>query len=305
MKAQPLILIALIFTAFHAQAKLVHSLDEEFSQKQLRIMAFEYNNHPLDIKTTAYWLKKVFPEKQNQKYVDKIYLKTKNKNLKPKLFYYPTYLEVRMYGKSYGKIDEIDPLNHSVNLNGQTITFSDGQDLEKLHKQVMSALQFQSALNLQDLFFPKAYAQYNETAIWSLLAFYAMIPLMRSSQSTHNFEGQLQRVTYKDLCDNPTNRATISRILTQDYLRDHTGQPQQASQNEISLFAYTFQKHDPNGLAPLSSCTSYWLNQRKDWANKAQRVQGICQMARRAKRLCVQLKKSEDKKTKTPEPAKF
>src|SRR5690606_195445 len=180
---QKMISIVLIFNIavlmpLQSHAELVHTINDTISQQKLRMMVFHTNNKKFDLKESIAWLKKNYPNKEDHAYIDQQVKKLKYK-IKPVLYYFPDYIEVRSYGHSYGKISGIDFLNNSVQLNKQDIYFKKSYGIANIHQQIISAMEGHISWSPMDFLIPKADAFVN---IAGAIALFFMVKALRDAQ---------------------------------------------------------------------------------------------------------------------------
>lgn len=243
-----------------ANAKLVHSLNDMVSQKLIREFVFKRNNRKFSFQESITWLKKNYPTQADHQYINKHFKQVKF-GFKPVLFYYPEYIELRVFGKSYGKISDIDFINNTLKLNKQSIFFKKNQSLASIHQQILSAMEGHVSWSPMNLFIPKAEAFF---AIARAIGLFVMIEQMRGMQSSTHGGNVTQ--TAEQICSNP-GRTSRNRNLSQadrnmiDYAFH--------GNSDCTPAAYKFLESNP----PMS-------------AERIQRATALCNRSKEIKRRC-------------------
>lgn len=228
------------FIPIHAHAQLVHSLNETISQQKLRMFVFKVNNQKFNLNESIKWLKANYKTKEDHAYIDQQVKKLKSK-IKPILFFFPNYIEVRSFGRSYGKISGIDLLNNAVQLNKQDIYFKKEYGIANIHQQIISAMEGHVAWSPMDLLIPKADAF---IGMMGAIALFFMVKTMRDAQAS-TYEGNVQ-MTAEQYCQNPGGAYTgisndarwmINRVYQNGWATTKDQCPQIAA-NYIQTYGY-------------------------------------------------------------------
>ncbi|MCJ8277137.1 MAG: hypothetical protein MJK18_09880 [Bdellovibrionales bacterium] len=223
--------------SFSVEAKLAHSIDETFTEQALKRFVYLKNKEKFSLKKSVKWLKENYKTREDHAYINKHVTLMKKVRIKPVFFYYDDHIEIRSYGRSYGKITDIDFLYNGIKLNNQDIFFREGYSVANIHQQIMSAIEIKTSW-LEKLLIPRAEALGNIAIMMSL---FVTMQAMQQAQAA-SAENETLRCTnpgsnsprpnisreYRQALDRVFNReSTCAREFREhmDYIEYVSGQP--------------------------------------------------------------------------------